>query len=583
MTGAWFCVALGLAAPPAALTWPEARDGRQQQVARHMRVAATGYKWFAHAAHGRDAGTPVILLKLLPELAPDIWGPPEERLARFGFFDSPETAGAPLPLGLGWAQNPVAGDAELPLVRRATLTCAACHVGRVRVPGEPAPRVLVGASNTEIDVRKFRHALHLSAARLLAAEALPGTAARVKELVAAKPAGYFFGDLYGGTGEAEAAERGFFAGNAAAILGQFGQGLLADKAVLDKQVATAYSRPDAPPLTGGTPGQSDGSGDLLPKLVFAREFRAHGAGALKLLAEGDFPELPRGLATATDNLSVWNQRLRSLGQLDGSVKVPLVRNIAAQVAVVGSSEKVNVANADIAASFTAGLPAPPYPFAVDEIRAARGRLVYTRHCQACHADGRGDAPSPLRLSPTEEIGTDPNRARVLTPAGRALFQDAFLGAIPKGYTATSPDGTRFDASALKPDDVLNDRTRPDSQGYTAGPLDGVWARAPYLHNGSVPTLRHLLAPDNPESRRPAAFLRGSIDYDPVNVGFAWNPASPPATPGPTAALFDTRWDGAGRAGHDRDVLVEGLPRRLNFSGPQRRAELEDLIEYLKTL
>jgi hypothetical protein len=191
------------------------------------------------------------------------------------------------------------------------------------------------------------------------------------------------------------------------------------------------------------------------------------------------------------------------------------------------------------------------------------------------------------------IDTDWNRARVLSAEGKALLIANFRAAIPADYLATAADGTTYKPSALTPDEIVNDRVRPDHQGYVAGPLDGIWARAPYLHNGSVPTLRHLLAPRNPESRRPEAFVRGVVRYDRLNVGFEWDPRLIGSLPedAPTAVLFDTRWDGASNRGHDRDVAVddEGRPdtpgatlRRLDWSGPENRSDLDDLIEYLKT-
>ncbi len=54
-----------------------------------------------------------------------------------------------------------------------------------------------------------------------------------------------------------------------------------------------------------------------------------------------------------------------------------------------------------------------------------------------------------------------------------------------------------------------------TNGYANMPLDGLWLRAPYLHNGSVPTLRALLFPEE----RPAVFYRGYDVYDWTNVGF----------------------------------------------------------------
>jgi hypothetical protein len=52
-------------------------------------------------------------------------------------------------------------------------------------------------------------------------------------------------------------------------------------------------------------------------------------------------------------------------------------------------------------------------------------------------------------------------------------------------------------------------------GYKARPLNGVWATAPFLHNGSVPTLHDLLGP---AANRPKAFLLGNPTFDPVKVG-----------------------------------------------------------------
>src|SRR4051794_23434982 len=88
-------------AEPRAVTWAQQRKDRDAQIERHLETAKDGYRWFASAAHGKEAGIPLVLLRLLPELAPDVWGEPKERLAKFGFFDTPDTVGRPLPLGMG--------------------------------------------------------------------------------------------------------------------------------------------------------------------------------------------------------------------------------------------------------------------------------------------------------------------------------------------------------------------------------------------------------------------------------------------------------------------------------------------------
>jgi hypothetical protein len=101
-----------------------------------------------------------------------------------------------------------------------------------------------------------------------------------------------------------------------------------------------------------------------------------------------------------------------------------------------------------------------------------------------------------------------------------------------------------------------------TDGYANMPLDGVWLRAPYLHNGSVPTLRALLFPEE----RPTEFYRAYDVYDWENVGFV----SSGADAAREGVRFDTRLKGNSNAGH-----LYG--RQLT------REQREELIEYLKTL
>ena len=101
---------------------------------------------------------------------------------------------------------------------------------------------------------------------------------------------------------------------------------------------------------------------------------------------------------------------------------------------------------------------------------------------------------------------------------------------------------------------------PAGLAYKARPMDGIWATAPYLHNGSVPTLRALFTA---EAARPKAFYVGSREFDPINVGF-----STAQTPG--AFLFDTAIPGNSNLGHTWAATL--LP-----------SEVDQLIEYLKSL
>jgi hypothetical protein len=99
----------------------------------------------------------------------------------------------------------------------------------------------------------------------------------------------------------------------------------------------------------------------------------------------------------------------------------------------------------------------------------------------------------------------------------------------------------------------------DCKVYPAKPLVGIWATAPYLHNGSVPTIWHLLMP---QSKRPPKFKVGHRDYDPKNLGYVV------ITEG--GRLFDTSLSGNLNTGHEYGI---------NLTENEKRA----LIEYLKSL
>jgi hypothetical protein len=567
--------------------WSRRQDARATEVRNYLRDQAVGYEWFGRFANGTSpnipvlngAGIPFLLVRLLPDLDPETFGPPEERFVRFGFFDDPADP-QPLPIGLGWLTE----DRTPTKLEVVTLTCAACHVGRVRT-AEGKYQVVVGAPNTQIDVRRWRAAIERFVGKNLNDEALiDRTTQRFLDLVASKPEGYFYG---GKAPEVEKAQRGLVAklgkDVVKAVFTTFAGRVKVGNAAVAKQLRTSYNKPNHPPLAQyGSPGQSDGNGDMIPRLLLSEELSdakpEEVPGRVARYLDKEYPALPIGNATAVDILSTFSQATHLLGQIDNSVKLPFYRNVAAVLAITGDPRTANVRTADISAKFTAHLPPAAYPFPVDLARAERGAKIFQEHCAACH--------KPLNPSLYQQLGTDMNRARVLNPAGKDLFLRNFLAAVPETFEITDDQGRKLLPRKLAPDEVVLDRTRPEVQGYRADPLEGLWTRAPYLHNGSVPTLRHLLAPDNPESRRPVTFVRGSAEYDRSNVGFAWDTRdlSRLQQVDPAAAEFDTRWDGASNAGHDQPALtIDGKEYRLNWSGPENKDQLDDLLEYLKTL
>jgi mono/diheme cytochrome c family protein len=176
------------------------------------------------------------------------------------------------------------------------------------------------------------------------------------------------------------------------------------------------------------------------------------------------------------------------------------------------------------------------PYCVDAGRVADGKGVFDRQCAVCHA---ADGKRTGAVIPVGEVGTDRHRV------------DMWTAEAAKRYNAYEKD-YRWGFSHFQ-----------DVDGYVAVLLDGIWLRGPYLHNGSVPSLRDLLK--RPEER-PAVFYRGYDLLNTVDVGFV----SQGETAGKTGFRYDTNVAGNGNGGH---LYGTDLPEE------QKAA----LLEFLKTL
>ena len=187
-------------------------------------------------------------------------------------------------------------------------------------------------------------------------------------------------------------------------------------------------------------------------------------------------------------------------------------------------------------NYIEGLSAPKYPFPVDQALAAEGSQIYADHCASCHAPGGARTGTVV---PAIEVGTDRHRLEMWTPASATAYN-------------AYGEGHDWKFSHFR-----------TTNGYVSVPLDGVWLRAPYLHNGSVPNLAALL---EPVDRRPSRFSRGYDVYDPLQVGFVTD-GSAAQTAGTS---YDTAQPGNSNAGH---TYGTDLP------APSKRA----LLEFLKTL
>lgn len=189
---------------------------------------------------------------------------------------------------------------------------------------------------------------------------------------------------------------------------------------------------------------------------------------------------------------------------------------------------------------------PPFAdfFAIDAGLAAKGATIYQEYCAACHGASGSDFSGARvgQIVPLAEIGTDRRRLDSYTYT-LAVNQSTLYAGYPWRFTHFRK-----------------------TYGYANLPLDGLWLRAPYLHNGSVPSLRDLL---EPAERRPQSFYRGNDVYDPVKVGFVSDLAQ---AGGRAFFRLDTGLPGNGNSGHEGKAYGTELPDD----------EKTALIEFLKT-
>lgn len=230
--------------------------------------------------------------------------------------------------------------------------------------------------------------------------------------------------------------------------------------------------------------------------------------------------------------SVWKQEVRLDGWFhwDGNNKSLDERNISAALAGGASEWLLERQSIKRVSDWLMELPPPAFPAKIDANLAEMGKSVYqTEGCGVCHDPGGAEIG---QITPLKALGTDPARADLFSPQMVAYFSE-----VGRLYS------WQF-------------RNYRAAEGYANAPLDGIWMRAPYLHNGSVPTLKDLLAP--PQDR-PAKFYRGCTEFDSESVGFVCD----------KGFLLDTAKTGNGNGGH---LYGTALPE-------DRKAAL---LEYLKT-
>jgi hypothetical protein len=268
------------------------------------------------------------------------------------------------------------------------------------------------------------------------------------------------------------------------------------------------------------------------------------------------------------------------------------RTLASGASATGDPRMVNVRIHEPLNPFIDNLPPPPYPFAsVDLARAKEGKAIFNTECASCHK-ARNET-----IYPASRLGVDPNRSKVITSVSRyglaALVTEActIYGLNNQGKPGADWCVPKGDWQA-RLNEYFRDtprRVTDGTNGYKADMLRGIWAQAPYLHNGSVPTLGQLMCP----SARPSHFLRGDINYDEALVGFEWAD-KPTVRYGPNDMMlvkeYDTTVASKANRGHtfgsELCPDLSGLDPIANRREVARRiigSKVGSLLEYLKTL
>jgi cytochrome c5 len=281
------------------------------------------------------------------------------------------------------------------------------------------------------------------------------------------------------------------------------------------------------PLAGG--GAADAGIVSIPDLSY-RAWRTD------LLVDGIYAA--PGAADGATNARPDNERLRHLAEITTFFTVP-------SMGVHPDKARNSIDDAVAIFAFLRNYEPQRFPGRIDPARAARGQTIYAEACASCHGAYTNDTGKPQLMSFPNwhgDVGTDRLRAD--------MFDTALVEAVRR-----SP---YRDAIVVRP-----------GRGYVAPPLGGLWASAPYLHNGSVPSLSALLSPDE----RPRKFMVGghALDFNRVGV-LLGDDGSYPAGYKPFSKPVWIDTDAPG-------LRAEGHRFGEQLSADQKR----DLIEYLKLL
>jgi mono/diheme cytochrome c family protein len=343
------------------------------------------------------------------------------------------------------------------------------------------------------------------------------------------------------------------------------------------------------------------------------------------------PENYAGSSAPVHYPRIWNTPWFDWVQYNGSIMQPMVRNageslgVSAELNLTDPSKGLYKSSVDVKSLFDMeqmikgdtqpnakdgfpGLRSPKWPNEIlppiDQKLADKGGELYKTHCQECHRppvssaafwdfnnkdwwrkNEAGEQILVVENVPISHIGTDPAQAAdminrtVVLPADLGIDKNGFAEAL--GAVVAKTVDNVFDQK--KPPVSPEERKRIEGYmpnelrgelAYKVRPLNGIWATPPYLHNGSVPTIEHLLGDPND---RPKKFYLGNREYDPEKLGYKFDKIE-------NGFELDTSIRGNSNRGHEFRKDFSKEKEIQGVIGPALSADdRKALIEYLKTL
>jgi len=567
---------------PTPNNWQQNQSQRLQNKADYLSEHQVAYDWFKDFAFSETDGIPMIIFKLLPVIAPEYWGDKNNFLSTVGLFEHYEKPGFPLPMGIGISTLTQADPINE--LDYTSFTCAACHIGRVR-DHDGKLHYIEGGVNTEFNIVQYRVRAFKTISKIIGSET---DKKKIDQLVIAafsealdkihkEDPNYFYNNYQDSTLKFdtayEQAQIELFKQTLDKTVPKFATDAINQYtsygALLDKNYDGFQTQ-----SLEGFPGMADATGIFTTNAYTSLQ----DSFFTRIFSNWILPPAP-GI---TDFMSVWEQDKRKAswdnkhqrlinggGQWNGNIPIPMYRNLAAQLTLGLENNDIRVSAFSV--ELLDGLPASVYPFDVDVELAKKGEKLFAENCAACHQPHNGKV--------YDTLGTNLDRSYVVNWVIRKGGIDNFDSVCNPSTTVTmfnkpNKPCAEFDGVSLKGKKDIIMSPNDEHHGYNARPLSGIWAQAPYLHNGSVPTLYHLLVPES----RPTTFIKSALDYDTQNVGFAWQTNSNLKE----GYLFDTSsFKTFSNKGHDTDILEDAKIYKLNWNDDKPGAMA--LVEYLKTL